>query len=78
MTEYRAKLGNNGRFVIPSSCRKQLHLQPGEELILRVENCELHVLSLKRAVKNAQLKVQQYTSQYVLTDKLAALRNEDE
>lgn len=78
MKEYRAKISENGRFVIPSSCRKELHFEAGEEVILRVENDELHILSLKKAIKNAQDIVQKYAKKQRLVDSLQQLRDEDE
>ena len=77
MREYRAKLGESGRFVIPATCRKALHFEPGEELILRVEKGELHVFSLKQSLKKAQSIVQHYAKQQSLVDKLHTLREED-
>ncbi len=78
MNEYRAKLNKNGRIIIPVACRKMLHLEPGEELIIRIENNELHLLSLKLSLKRAQSLVKQYAKDQSLTEKLAALRREDE
>jgi len=78
MKEYRARLGENGRFVIPANCRRQLQLVSGDELILRVEDSELHVMSLKHSLKNAQSIVQQHAKKQSLVIKLRDLRNEDE
>jgi AbrB family looped-hinge helix DNA binding protein len=78
MREYRAKMGENGRVVIPSSCRKKLHLVSGEDLILRVEENGLHLMTLKQSIKSAQAIVQGYVKQQCLTQKLRELRDEDE
>ena len=76
--EYRAKLGKNCRIIIPAGCRKDLHFEPGEELILRIEKSGLHIMSLKQSVKKAQSIVQRYAKQQCLTKALRSLRDEDE
>lgn len=78
MKEYRAKLGENGRVIIPVTCRKMLDLQSGEELILHVVDNELHITSLKQSLQKAQLLVQSYAKQQSLTKILRELRNKDE
>lgn len=40
MNEFRVKMHENGRIVIPAACRHLLHLKPGEELVLRVEDMD--------------------------------------
>lgn len=78
MQEYRAKLGDNGRIVIPANCRKILHLVPGDELILRLEENGLHLRSLKQTIQQAQNIVHSYAKAQSLTVKLRELRNEDD
>ncbi len=77
MIEYRARLGENGRIVIPAACRHALHLEPGEELLIRIENNELHLLSLKQSLKNAQEIVKRYTKGRSLVADLSKLRQEE-
>lgn len=77
MQEYRTRLSENGRVVIPAQCRKELHFEPGEELILRVEDGALHLFSLKQALKHAQHVVQQHTKNGSLLQTLDTLRKED-
>lgn len=77
MKEFRTKINENGRVNIPVSCRKILNLQTGDELILRVENDELHIMSVKRALTKAQLIVQKYAQKKSLVDELRNLREED-
>lgn len=38
MHAFRAKLGKDGRIVIPAYCRRILHLQHGEELIIHIHD----------------------------------------
>jgi len=78
MNDYRAKLSDNGRIVIPANCRKILHLVPGEELILRLEKNGLHLMSLKQSLKQAQAVIENYAKKQDLTQKLRELRNEDD
>ena len=78
MHEYRAKLGDNGRLVIPANCRKLLHLVPGDELILRLEENGLHIRSLKQSIQQAQNIIHSYAKEQCLTVKLRELRNEDD
>lgn len=60
MQEYKAKISENGRVLIPAVIRHQLHLEPGEELILRIKDDELHLISIKSALKKAQALVKGY------------------
>lgn len=77
MNEFRAKLGENGRIVIPAFCRKQLQFEAGEELIFHIKNNELHILSLKQSLKKAQALVQRHAKNQSLVEKLILLRRED-
>ncbi len=77
MNDYRTKLGEDGRVVIPASCRRELHLVPGEELIIRVENNEMHLMSLKYSLKKAQELVQSYAKKQSLVTHLKKMRQEE-
>lgn len=77
MVEYRTKMGEDGRIVIPSDCRRQLHLQPGEELIIHIDNNELHVYSLKHSLKKAQEAVKKYAKGSSLVEKLKEMRKKE-
>ncbi len=77
MIGYRVKMGDNGRLVIPASFRKELHLHPGEELILRIEGNVLHLLSLNQAIAQAQTTVQKYAKSNSLVARLREMRDED-
>ena len=60
MLEIKAKMGDNGRVLIPVEYRKMLGLNPGDELILILEEGEIRLLTPKRAVQRAQNLVQQH------------------
>lgn len=77
MLEFRTKLGEDGRVVIPASCRRELHLIPGEELVVRVENNSLYLISLKQSLKKAQALTQKYTKKSSLVKILKAERTKD-
>ncbi|MBM3924836.1 MAG: AbrB/MazE/SpoVT family DNA-binding domain-containing protein [SAR202 cluster bacterium] len=48
------KLGRNGRFVIPSSHRKALGLEEGDDLIVILEDKEIRVFTVEQGIKKAQ------------------------
>lgn len=77
MNEFRAKMGENGRLVIPASFRKELHIHSGEELVLRVEANVLHIMSLNQAIARAQTTVQKYAKSKSLVARLREVRDED-
>lgn len=77
MKEYRTKINENGRIIIPIVLRKQLHLKPGEELIIQVEDEELRIFSVKHSLKNAQTLVRKYAKNKNLVKKLKEIRQED-
>ena len=60
MTHVRTRLDQGGRVVIPAEYRRALGLQSGEEVILRLENGELRMISLPEAIRRAQALVRQH------------------
>ncbi|MGD9818993.1 MAG: AbrB/MazE/SpoVT family DNA-binding domain-containing protein [Desulfomonilaceae bacterium] len=48
--EIRTQLTKNGRILLPVRFRKALDLQPGDELILRLEEDSIQVLPAHKAV----------------------------
>lgn len=77
MNEFRVKIGEDGRILIPIFCRRQLKLSPGEEIIIKLDNNELHLFSLKQSLKNAQKIVKSYAKNQNLVKKLRQIRQED-
>ncbi|HYH65623.1 MAG TPA: AbrB/MazE/SpoVT family DNA-binding domain-containing protein [Urbifossiella sp.] len=51
---YRAKLNDEYRLVIPAACRKQLGLQPNQELLLQISDQGLLLYTHDQAVKRLQ------------------------
>ena len=76
--ETRTQLTKNGRLLLPAKFRKALDLQPGDELILRLEKDSIQVIPLHQAVSQAQNLVQKYVPEgtSLVTDLLAARREE--
>lgn len=49
-----ARINENGRVVIPASFRRALDIRPGETLVLRVEDQELRITTLRQRLAKAQ------------------------
>ena len=76
-TESFARVNQNGRVVIPASYRKALGIKAGDEVILRMEDGELRITTMKRRVERAQRRVRKYVKPSVsLVDELIAERRE--
>jgi len=73
--EARTRVNENGRLVIPASFRKALEINPGDEVILRLEDDELRITTLKHRIARAQRHVRKYVKPGVsLVDELIAER----
>lgn len=77
MKEFRAKIGPGGRIVIPSWCRKSMHLKIGDDLVIHLDDDEMRLFTLKHSIKKAQQLVKQYTTGKKLTRALKKSRKED-
>jgi len=74
-TEARTRLNENGRLVIPASFRKALGINPGDEVVLRLEEDGLLITTLRRRIERAQRLVRKYVKPGVsLADELIAER----
>jgi AbrB family looped-hinge helix DNA binding protein len=75
--ETRTRINQNGRVVIPASFRKALGINIGDEVVLRIEDDELRISTLKRRIERAQRLVRQHVkSGTSLVDELIAERRE--
>ena len=73
----RVKLNENGRIVIPAAMREALQVKPGDELLLHLEDGELHVTTRMQRIRRAQELVRRYVPEGVsLADELIAERRE--
>jgi len=78
MDAVRTKVGENGRLVIPARIRRALHIDVGDTVVLRVENNELRVSSVREAVRRAQELVAKHVPEGVsLMDELIAERRRE-
>ena len=76
-TETRIRLNENGRVVIPASYRKALGIKAGDEVILRMEDDELRITTMKRKIARARRRIRKYVKPGVsLVDELIAERRE--
>jgi AbrB family looped-hinge helix DNA binding protein len=77
MVEARMKLNENGRVVIPAQVRAALGIEAGDELLMRVEDEELRITTLKRRIERAQKHVRKHVKAGdSLVDELIAMRRE--
>ena len=76
-TEIRQRVNENGRVVIPASFRKALGINIGDEVVLRMEDDELRITTVKRRVERAQRLVRKHVKRGTsLVDELIAERRE--
>ena len=76
-SEARLRVNENGRVVIPASFRKALEINAGDEVVLRLEDDELRITTLKRRVERAQRRIRRYIKPgRSLSDELIAERRE--
>jgi AbrB family looped-hinge helix DNA binding protein len=75
--ETRQRVNENGRVVIPASFRKVLGINIGDEVILRMEDDEVRITTLKRRIERAQRLVRKHVKRGAsLVDELIAERRE--
>jgi AbrB family looped-hinge helix DNA binding protein len=75
--ESHARINENGRIVIPATFRKALGIHAGETVVLRIEDDELRITTLRQRVARAQHLIRKHvTSKKSLADELIAERRE--
>jgi len=73
----KLKIAGNGRVVIPAEFRRALGVAGGGEIILRWEDDELRITTMKQNVERAQRRAKRYLKPDVsLVDELIAERRE--
>ncbi len=76
-SETRMRVNENGRVVIPASFRKALGIHIGDEVVLRIEDDELRITTLKRRIARARRLVRKYVKPGTsLVDELIEDRHE--
>lgn len=77
ITESLARINENGRVVIPASFRRALGIQSGDTVVLRLENNELRITTLRQRLTQAQQIVRKHVAPTIsLVDELIAERRE--
>ena len=75
MEEIRARINENGRIVIPASIREALGIAAGDELVLRLQDNELRITSMRQRIQRAQQLVNRHVKDgRSLVDELIAER----
>ena len=78
MTEIKTIIGEGGRLVMPAEYRKALDLKPGDDVILVLEEEEIRLMTLRRAIQRAQEIVGRYIPEgRSLSDALIQERREE-
>jgi AbrB family looped-hinge helix DNA binding protein len=73
--EARVTVNENGRLVIPVAFRSALGINPGDEVVLRIEDDELRITTLRQRIAQAQKLVRKYVKPGVsLVDELLSER----
>jgi AbrB family looped-hinge helix DNA binding protein len=73
----RTRVNENGRVVIPSFFRKRLGIRVGDEVVLRIEDDELRITTLKHDIERGQRLVRKHVKAGTsLADELIAERRE--
>jgi AbrB family looped-hinge helix DNA binding protein len=60
--EARKRLSEDGRVVIPTSFREALGINVGDEVILRIEDGEMRITTLKLRLERAQKRIRRYVN----------------
>ncbi len=77
MLEYRTKIQDGGRLVIPADYRRALGMEPGEEVILKVQENELRIYPAHQALLRARQLLKKYVSKKNLVEELVAERRRE-
>ncbi len=57
MSDVSTKIASGGRIVIPAGFRRELGADVGDEVILRLVEGEIHILTRSQAIRKAQALV---------------------
>ena len=78
MSGMRAKMGTNGRLVIPAAIRREVGLDEGGTVLLETSDGELRVRPLGDVIESAQAIVKNYVKPNIsLSGELMADRRRD-
>lgn len=72
------KINENGRIVIPASIRQRMNLEPGDSIVMEVEDGVLRIESYRARIRRIQEEFKQYAKPGILaSDELIAERREE-
>ena len=76
--EFKTQITKGGRLIVPARLRKELQIEVGDEVILRLENGSIRLIPLRQAVELAQKMVRQYVPKNtsLVEDLIQARRSE--
>ena len=60
MDETRVRVNENGRVVIPAAFRQALGIDAGDEVVLRVQDDELRITTMKHRIEHAKRLVRRH------------------
>ncbi len=63
MEDVHSTIAEGGRIVIPADYRRALGLKVGDEVILRMADGEVHILTRRQAIRKAQALVRKHVSE---------------
>jgi AbrB family looped-hinge helix DNA binding protein len=73
--EAYVRINGKGALVIPATLRRALGIEPGDRLLMRIQDGELRVTTLRQRVAKAQQILRKYVPRSVsLVDELIAER----
>ena len=76
--EVMTKIAEGGRVVVPSAFRRALGLEPGDAVIMMLDDDEVRLLTPERAIRRAQEIVCSYIPEgRSLVDELISERREE-
>jgi AbrB family looped-hinge helix DNA binding protein len=71
------RMGEQGRVVIPAEIRRELDLEPGDELVVMVEDGDLVLRSRKEALRRLRELFADIPAEVSLSDEVIANRREE-
>lgn len=78
MKEVRVQVDQHGRLLFPAKIRKKCKIEPGNVFIIRVIEDEIKLISLDKAVENAQNIMSKYIPKGTsLSEELIETRKEE-
>jgi AbrB family looped-hinge helix DNA binding protein len=78
MRDFKTRLGKGGRIVIPTRYRRELGVEPGDEIILHLDENGLRLYTPAQAVARAQALVRSHVpAERRLSEELISERREE-